>query len=197
MIQGLNEIPLWQRFMLFSLGVVLFVWAMHIWVWSPLDSSIATLTQEIEELTHKNHESIQNMALLPEVEQEVITLRAKLLLRHQQLPVKVEPQSFRRAVVSIGKQTGVAIRLWNPQKSVGNVQDSDASLDVAVKVEGSFYDTVQFMNDVLQLSWVETVNPLIFVRKHDDSKASIVTTEFTIKGLVSIEFSETGRLLKT
>jgi Tfp pilus assembly protein PilO len=147
--------------MIFGLAMALFVLGMHIWVWSPLDSSIVRLSQDIAHLAQKNQESIKSIALLRDVEQEVAILREKISPRIQQLPVRVAPQAFRRDVVNIGKRAGVAVRLWNPQKSLMNVDQSDVPTDIVVRVEGSFYGTVQFLNELLQLSWIQTVNPLV------------------------------------
>jgi Tfp pilus assembly protein PilO len=109
MIHWWNEIPTWQRFVFFGLAVALFVLGMHSWVWSSLDSSIAMLTHDIAGLTQKNQESIQNIALLKGVEQEVVLLREKLSPTLQQLSVGGEPLAFRREIVDIGKRTGVSI----------------------------------------------------------------------------------------
>jgi Tfp pilus assembly protein PilO len=197
MIHWWNEIPTWQRFVFFGLAVALFVLGMHSWVWSSLDSSIAMLTHDIAGLTQKNQESIQNIALLKGVEQEVVLLREKLSPTLQQLPVGGEPLAFRREIVDIGKRRGVSIRLWNPPKKMRDSEQSDASLDIIVRVEGSFFGTVQFLDDLLQLSWIQTVNPLVIVRKQDAGNASLVTTDFTIKGVVSESFLQTKELLKT
>jgi Tfp pilus assembly protein PilO len=197
MIHWWNEIPTWQRFVFFGLAVALFVLGMHSWVWSSLDSSIAMLTHDIAGLTQKNQESIQNIALLKGVEQEVVLLREKLSPTLQQLSVGGEPLAFRREIVDIGKRTGVSIRLWNPPKKMRDSEQSDASLDIIVRVEGSFFGTVQFLDDLLQLSWIQTVNPLVIVRKQDAGNASLVTTDFTIKGVVSESFLQTKELLKT
>jgi Tfp pilus assembly protein PilO len=180
MIRWWHQTPIWQRFMIFGLAMVLFVLGMHTWVWSSLDSSIVRLDQDIAHLTQKNQESINRIALLSDVEQEVAILREKLSPRIQHLPVRVAPQAFRRDVVDIGKRTGVVVRLWKPKKSLMKVDQSDVSLDIVVRVEGSFYGTVQFLNELLQLSWIQTVNPLVLVRKKETSNSSTITTDFTI-----------------
>ncbi len=175
-----HQTPIWQRFMIFGLAMVLFVLGMHTWVWSSLDSSMVRLDQEIAHLTQKNQDAIKSIALLRNVEQEVAILREKLSPRIQHLPVRVEPQAFRKDVVDIGKRNGVAVRLWKPKKSLMEVEQSDVPLDIVVRVEGSFYGTVQFLNELLQLSWIQTVNPLVLVRKQGTSNSPTVTTNFTI-----------------
>jgi Tfp pilus assembly protein PilO len=166
--------------MIFGLAMVLFVLGMHTWVWSSLDSTIVRLDQDIAHLTQKNQESINRIALLSDVEQEVAILREKLSTRIQHLSVRVAPQAFRRDVVDIGKRTGVVVRLWKPKKSLMKVDQSDVPLDIVVRVEGSFYGTVQFLYELLQLSWIQTVNPLVLVRKKETSNSSTITTDFTI-----------------
>ena len=177
--------------------MVLFVLGMHTWVWSELDSSIVRLDQDIAGLTQKNQESIKSIVLLSDIEQEVRILREKLSPRIQHLPVRVAPQAFRRDVVDIGKRTGVAVRLWKPKKSLMNVDQSDVPLDIVVRVEGSFYGTVQFLNDLLQLSWIQTVNPLVLVRKQETSSSSTVTTDFTIDVLAARDIQQAKEKLET
>lgn len=197
MIHWWNETPTWQRFVIFWLAVALFVVGMYTWVWSSLDSSIAMLTHDIAGLTQKNQEGIQSIASFKDVEQEVSLLRERLPSTFQQLPVGFEPQAFRREVVNIGKQTGVSIRLWKPPKKSIDREQSDSAPDILVRVEGSFYGTVQFLDELLQLSWVQTVNPLLLTRKQDAGNASLITTDFTIKGVTTKRFLQTKEMLKT
>jgi Tfp pilus assembly protein PilO len=197
MILWWHQTPIWQRFMIFGLAMVLFVLGMHAWVWSSLDSSIVRLDQDLAGLTQKNQESIQSIALLNNVEQEVAFLREKLSPRIQHVPVRVAPQAFRRDVVDIGKRTGVAVRLWKPKKSLLEVDPSDAPLDIVVRVEGSFYGTVQFLNELLQLSWIQTVNPLVLARKQETNNSITVTTDFTIDVLAAGDIQQAKKKLET
>ncbi len=197
MIRWWHQTPIWQRFMIFGLAMVLFVLGMHAWVWSSLDSSIVRLDQDLAGLTQKNQESIQSIALLNNVEQEVAFLREKLSPRIQHVPVRVAPQAFRRDVVDIGKRTGVAVRLWKPKKSLMEVDPSEAPLDIVVRVEGSFYGTVQFLNELLQLSWIQTVNPLVLARKQETNNSITVTTDFTIDVLAAGDIQQAKKKLET
>lgn len=197
MIYWWNETPIWQRFVIFGLAVGLFGLGMQTWVWSSQENSILLLTRDIADLTKNNQEAIKTIASLKDVEREVVSLREKLPPILQQLPVGVEPQTFRRDVVNIGKQTGVSVRLWNPQKNLLDAKQSDASLSIIVRVEGSFHGTVQFLEELLELSWIQTVNPLVLIRKPDAGNTSLVTTDFTIKGLAPQRFLSTKEMLKT
>jgi len=197
MIRWWHQTPIWQRFMIFGLAIVLFILGMHTWVWSSLDSSIFRLDQDIAGLTQKNQEFIKSIALLSNVEQELAILREKLYTRIQHLPVRVAPQAFRRDVVDIAKRTGVAVLLWKPKKSLMKVDQSDVPLDIEVRLEGSFYGTAQFLNELLQLSWIQTVNPLVLVRKQETSNSSRVTTDFTIDVLAVRDIQQAKEKLET
>lgn len=197
MIHWWNEALTWQRLVIVGSAMALFVLGMQSWVWSSLDDSIAMLTHDIAGLTQKNQASIKRIMSFKEVEREVALLREKLPSEIQQLPVGAEPSAVRREIVDIGKRTGVSVRLWKPQPQMAPSEQSEVSLDIIVRVEGSFYGTVQFLDELLQLSWVQTVNPLVLIRKHDANSGSLVTTNFTIKGIASHQFQQTKKLLKT
>ncbi len=197
MIRWWHQTPIWQRFVIFGLALVLFVLGMHTWVWSSLDNSIGRLDQDIAELTKKNQESIKSIALLSDVVQELAILREKMSPRIQHLPVRVAPRAFRKVVVDIGKRTGVAVRLWKPKKSLMKVDQSDIPVDIVVRVEGSFFGTVQFLNELLQLSWIQTVNPLVLVRKQETSNSPTLTTDFTIEVLGVRDIQQAKEKLET
>ncbi len=197
MIQKWEQTKPWQRFVIFGLSMILFVGGIQIWVWDSLDHSMSTLDQDIAKLTQKNQESTKSIMVLQNVEHDVVVLREKLDLGVTPLPMRTGQNAYRKDVVNIAKRTRVVVHLWNPQQTFANAQELDPSLDVVVSVEGRFYDTVQFINDVLKLSWVQTVNPMKLVRKQDGSDASLVKTDFTIIGVVSKKIQQTDDLLKT
>ncbi len=197
MISKWNQTTAWQRFAIFALTMIVFVAGIQTWVWDSLNHSISTLNHDIAELTQKHQESTKSIAMLQNVEQDVIVLREKLARTVAPLPRSLGPKAFRKDVANIATRTRVVVLLWNPQQTFLNAQDPDSSLHIAVSVEGRFYDTVQFVNDVLKLSWVQTVNPMKLARKQDDHDAYLVKTDFTIKGVVSKEIHETEDLLKT
>jgi Tfp pilus assembly protein PilO len=197
MTQWWEITPMWHRMVFFGLGVVLLVMGMQTWVWSSLDNAIAILTQDIASLTKRNQEALKNIESLKGVEGEVPGLREKLFSRLQHITVGGEPQDFRREMMDIGKRTGVSVRLWSPQTKMNDDKPSEASLDINVRVEGSFFGTVQFLDELLQLSWIQTVNPLVLVRKQDSDDASLVITEFTIKMAATHRFQQAKDMLKT
>ena len=196
MIHWWWDTPAWQRFLVVGMSVSLFMFGMNTWVWSPLEHSIALLTRDIASLTQTNQEAIQSIASLKDVEREVALMREKLPPTLEQLSIRVEPQAFRRKIMDIGKRTGVSVRLWKPQEELVERERFNGVLNILVKVEGSFYGTVQFLDELLQLSWIQTVNPLILSRKPYASSGSLVTTDFTIKGLTSPQVQPPKDMLK-
>jgi Tfp pilus assembly protein PilO len=180
-----HHTPIWQRFVFMGLAMILFVLGMHSWVWSSLDQSIELLHGDIARITRETQEVIQKIGALKEIEGDLTLLREKLSPHLQQIPAIVEPQSFRRDVVGIGKRTEVTVRLWNPKQSLMKSEQAESSLDIVVRVEGSFHGTVQFLDEILQLSWIQTINPMVLARKQTPADSSQVMTEFTIHGFPS------------
>ncbi len=183
MIHWWNETPIWQRCMIFGIAGALFLLGMQSWVWSPIQSSIARVSQEVGVLASKNQKSMERIALLKGVEEEVALLRGQLAPTLNQLPVGSKPTAFRREVMDISNRMGVSVRLWKPQLTSRDGEQAHVALDIKVKVEGSFFDTVHFLDEVLELSWLHAVDSLILLRKQNGVNESLVSTDFTIKGL--------------
>ncbi len=192
-----DESKPWHRLMVFGLTGVLFVLGMQLWVWEPLEQSMAILTQDNAQLTKKAQDAIKSIALMREVESEVAVLREKLLPTTQGAKVDVKPQTVRRKIVDIAKQTGVSIRLWKPQKNMIDQEETHMSMDIVVKIEGSFFSTVRFMEELLQIPWIQTVNPLVLTRKKDTDNDSLVKTDFTIHSVEQLRLTEIKERLKT
>lgn len=194
MMHWWHDTPVWQRIVICGFSMTLCVLGMYTLVWGSLDGPIAMVNHDLAELNQENQEAAQSIALLKEVEQEVFLLREKISQTIPQLPIKIEPQAFRRVVANIGKRTGVTVRLWKSQKPLIDSEQSDGSLYIVVRVEGSFYGTVQFLNELLPLSWIQTVNPLVLSRKQGAQNEAMVTTDFTITSIVSKRFQQTKEL---
>jgi Tfp pilus assembly protein PilO len=192
-----RQTPTGQRLVLLGLTVVLYVLGMQTWVWSSLDQSIEGIKADIAGLTRSNQESIKKISSLNHVEEEVILLREKLAPHLQQLAVRVEPQAYRRDIVNIGKRTGVVVRLLKPKNSLMASEHSKTAPDIVVKVEGSFHRTVQFLDELLELSWIQTVNPLVLARKPEPNPSSTVTTDFTIHVLATRDIQQVKEALET
>jgi len=179
------HLSIWQQWIILGLTVALFAVGMHVWVWSSLDQSIERLHEDIAEITRETQSAIQTIERLKEVKGDLTQLREKFAPHRQQFPVPVEPQSFRRDVVEIGKRAEVTVRLWNPKQSLMDSGEAESALAIVVRVEGSFHGTVQFLDDILQLSWIQAIDPLVLARKHLPADSSRVITDFTIHGLSS------------
>ena len=178
-------LSIWQLLIILGLTVALFAVGMQAWVWSSLDQSIERLHEDIAGVTQETQAAIQKIGALKEVEGDLVRLREKFAPQRQPFPFPVEPQSFRRDVVEIGKRSEVTVRLWNPTQSLMDAGVAESSLTILVRVEGSFHGTVQFLDEILQLSWIQAINPLVLARKHLPANSSRVITDFTILGVSS------------
>jgi Tfp pilus assembly protein PilO len=194
MMQWWHATPIRQRFVICGIAIALCVLGMYVWVWSSLDRSMVIVAHELDEMNQKNQKAVRSIAALGEVERKVLLLRQEISQTVPPLSGRVEPQAFRRAVANIGKRTGVTIRLWKSQKSLMDREQPHDSLDIIVRVEGSFPGTVQFLNTLLSLSWIQTVNPLVLSRKQGTDDAAMVTTDFTIRSVGYKNFQQIKEL---
>ncbi len=176
-------ISIWPRLIILGLTVALFAVGMHIWVWSSLDQTIEQLHEDITGVTRETQAAIHKIGTLKEGEGDLARLREKFATHRQPFPVPVEPQSFRRDVVDIAKRAEVTVRLWNPKQSLVEAGEPESSLTILVRVEGSFHGIVQFLDEILQLSWIQAINPLVLARKPLPVNSSRVITDFTIHGI--------------
>ncbi len=181
------QTPTWQRYMLIGLAMAVFVTLLYVWVWNPLQVSIANAHHEIAEVTKKTQVSLKDIAALRDTEQDVAILREKWDPLVQQVPTDTDPTLVRREVVNVAKRAGVVVRLWKPQHSSVNMnpEGSVGLPDIIVKVEGSFQNTTEFLHELLELSWIHTINPLVIERQHSTGLTTIVATDLTIRASVN------------
>lgn len=185
-----------QRWVLFGLAVVLYLLGMQTWFWGPLNQSIDLLRGEVALLKQDNQQSLQKLASFKKLEGEVIELREELLPLIQQLPAKLEAKAFRKDVVTIGTRNGVTVRLWKPNEQLVETDHAEAPLVITVRVEGAFYDTLQFLNDVLEVSWVQDLENMVMTRKLGESRRTIVTTDLTLYVLTPKHLQHIQELLQ-
>ena len=185
-----------QRWTLLGLAVLLYLLGMQIWFWGPLNQSIDRLQGEVARLKHDNQQTVQKLASFKTLEGEVIELREELLPLLQHFPTKLEAKAFRKDVVTIGTRNGVTVRLWKPNEPLVETDPAEAPLVITVRVEGAFYDTLQFLNDVLEVSWVQDLENMVMTRKLGESRRTIVTTDLTLYGLTPKHLQEIQELLQ-
>ncbi len=174
-----------ERLVLVGVVGIFMMLGMYTWVWTPLNQSIERISHDLTALNQKNLKTMEKISLLRGVKQEVATLREKLLPHLHPQSVNAEPQSYRRDVVAIGMRNGLSVLLWKPKQIRTDGAIGRSPLSFEVRVEGKFFDTVQFLDELSNVSWVRAVNPLTLARKHQAGDSGLVTTDFVITAIDS------------
>ncbi len=192
-----KSLSLWCRFGLLVGAMVVCLLGIHFVMWDTMNDSITQLQEEISRLNQESGGLIQKTKSLNALEKEVNTLRENLASRVQQFPEKIESKIFRRDVIEIAKRRNVTVRVWKPERPLTELRQSEFSLPIALRVEGNFQETVQFLDDLRQLAWVERIPSITLAGNPDNEQSPLVSTNLVMHGLTPLGIEHVQQLLKT
>ncbi|HNP59456.1 MAG TPA: type 4a pilus biogenesis protein PilO [Nitrospirales bacterium] len=192
-----KALSIWHRFG-FLVGVMLVcLLGNHLFVWQQMSHSLEELQQEVAHLDQERHGLLQKTDSLKAIEREINVLREILSARIQQLPEHIESKVFRRDIMEIAKRRGVTVRGWKPEGLWTELQGAEASIRIAVRVEGEFEGTVQFLDDLRQLAWVESISSIVMAGRSENENSSTLITNLVMHGLTPLGIEHVQQLLKT
>lgn len=192
-----KSLSLWCRFG-FLVGVMLVcLLGIHFVMWDTMNDSIKQLQEEVSRLDQESRGLTQKTESLNTIEKEVNSLRENLATRVQQFPENMESKVFRRDVIEIAKRRNVTVRVWKPERPLTELQHSEFSIPIALRVEGNFRGTVQFLDDLRQLAWVERIPSITLAGKPDNEHSPLVSTNLVMHGLTPLGIEHVQQLLKT
>lgn len=186
----------WHQLSLLAVGIMVCLLGVHLVMWQSMDRSIEMLQQEVARLDLESKGLIQKIGSLNVVERDITTLRENLSSRVRQFPENIESNTFRREVVEIAKRRNVTVRLWKPEIPLSDLQHSQTSIPITVKLEGDFQGTLQFLDDLRQLAWVQSIASLVISRGQGNEDSSFIITNIAIQGLTSLGIEHVQNLLK-
>lgn len=192
-----KSLSIWHRFGLL-LGVLLVcLLGIHLMMWQAMNRSLEELQQEVARLDQEGQGFIQKTASLKAIERDINALRESLAARVQKLPEQSESKIFRRDVMEIAKRRSVTVRVWKPKGPLTGLQHSEDSIPITVRVEGNFQGTVQFLDDLRQLAWVESIPSIVMAGRPENEDSSLVITNLVMHGLTPLGIEHVQQLLET
>ncbi len=192
-----KSLSLWCQFG-FMVAVMLFcLLGIHFVMWDTMNDSIEQLQQEVSRLDQEGRGLTKKTESLNVLEKEINALRENLATRVQQFPENIESKIFRRDVIQIAKRRSVTVRVWKPERPLTELQHSEFSIPIALRVEGNFQGTVQFLDDLRQLAWVERIPSITLAGKPDNEHSPLVITNLVMHGLTPLGIEHVQQLLKT
>jgi Tfp pilus assembly protein PilO len=186
----------WHQLSLLAVGMMVCLLGVHLVMWRSMDRSIEMLQQEVARLDLESRGLIQKIASLKSIERDINTLRENLSSRVRQFPENIESNTFRRDVVEIAKRRKVTVRLWKPEIPLSDLQHSQTSIPITVKLEGNFQGTLQFLDDLRRLGWVRSIASLVISRGQESEDSSFIITNVVIQGLTPLGIEHVQKLLK-
>jgi len=139
---------------------------------------------------------ITKIGSLKALERDITELRENLSFRAQQFPENIESKTFRRDVVEIAKRRRVTVRVWKPEVPLMGLLHSETSIPITVRIEGDFQGTVQFLDELRKLPWVQGIASLVMARRQGSEDSSLIVTNIVIHGLTPLEIEHVQKLLK-
>ena len=191
-----KSLTIWHRFGLLVGVILICLLGLHLIMWQSMNRSLEELRQEVAILDQEGQGLIQKAASLKSIESDINVLREKLAARVQKFPEYVESKVFRRDVMEIAKRRSVTVLVWKPRGPLAGPQHSEDSIPITVRVEGSFQGTVQFLDDLRQLAWVESIPSIILAGRPENEDSSLVITNLVMQGFSPLGIEHVHQLLK-
>lgn len=192
-----KTLSIWHRFGLLVGVMLVCLLGIHLVMWQAMSLSLEELQREVARLDQEGHGLLQKADSLKAIERDINALRENLAARVHQLPEHVESKVFRRDVMGIAKRRSVTVRVWKPEGPLTGLQHAEASIQIAVRVEGNFQGTVQFLNDLRQLAWVESIPSIVMAGRSENEDSSLLITNLVMHGLSPLGIEHVQQLLKT
>jgi len=190
-------LTIWHGFGLLVGVILICLLGLHLMMWQSMNRSLEELQQEVALLDQEGQGLIQKTASLKSIESDINVLREKLAARVQKFPEYIESKVFRRDVMEIAKRRSVTVLVWKPKGPLTGLQHSEDSILITVRVEGSFQGTVQFLDDLRQLAWVESIPSIVLSGRPENEDSSFVITNLVMQGLTPLGIEHVHQLLKT
>lgn len=196
MIVRWTALSIWHRLGLSGIVMLVCLLGLHIVIWHEMDQSIEMLQQEVARLDQESQGLIPKLGSLKAIEKDITELRENLSSRVQQFPEHIESKTFRRDVVEIAKRRSVTVRVWKPEVPLMGLQHSETSIPITVRIEGDFQGTVQFLDELRQLSWIQSIGSIGMARRQGIEDSSLIITNIAIHGLTPLGIEHVQKLLK-
>lgn len=157
-VEKLLKLPLYQRFLILALLVVLIIGAFVWFLWLPEYDKLASMDQEIVSLEADWVQKKQIADNLPKFKEEFAKLEKLLEEALTQLPNQKEIPSLLTSLATLAKDNGLEVVSFSPRGEVnqGFYAEVPASLDLV----GSYHQIAEFAQAVGKLSRIVNLKDL-------------------------------------
>jgi len=154
-LDPLVNAPRWQKALLGAMGVAALVGAAYVFLISPIEARIATLTTESMSLQRELVESRRIVADLDRFRREIAELEQQIDVAKEKLPTEKDIPPLYRTLSDAAFQSGLGVALFQPREP--RVSEYFTEIPIAVNVEGGYHQLGEFFERVAGLQRVVNV----------------------------------------
>jgi type IV pilus assembly protein PilO len=147
-VDKIQKIPVKTRLYSF-IGLLCLMGGLFIYfIYIPMISEIRAnekVLSETEATIRSNDERIKKLA---ELEQEVVTLNAKLKVLSEQLPEEKEVSTLLGELQGLVNKSGLMLKLWKPEKRRTHSSGLYEEIPIAVDLVGAYHNVGMFFDSI-------------------------------------------------
>lgn len=131
----------------------LFIYFIYIPIISEIRANEKILS-DTEATIRSNDERIKKLA---ELEQEVVTLNAKLKVLSEQLPQETEVSTLLGEIQSLVNKSGLTLKLWRPEKRRTHSSGLYEEIPIAVELVGGYHNVGVFLDNISKVKRIVNI----------------------------------------
>ncbi len=144
--------PRWQRALLGAMGIVAIAGAAYVFLLSPIEERISSLTAERSALQKELAEARRIVADLERFRREIAELEQQIEVAKEKLPTEKDIPPLYRAMSDAAFQSGLGVALFQPREP--KVNEYFLEIPITVNIEGGYHQLGEFFERVAGLQRV-------------------------------------------
>ncbi len=174
LLDNILERPTIQKIGILVVAIILITALFYSFLYSPRADQLANLLGSVEIARNEKMIKTQKSANLPRLSKDLLQLDAELKLAVAQLPDKKEIADLLSGISAKAQQSGLNVLLFRPRAE--KFQDFYAEVPVDITVRGSFYNTVNFFDQVGRLNRLVNIDRIGFKATVNGDNVVLETT---------------------
>jgi Tfp pilus assembly protein PilO len=192
-----RQVPGGQKGILQGLGMVLGGLVLYVCWWNPLLEEIETLRGDLIQQDLEIQAFQKKIEPRREVTQQLEQLRKEIHVYYPNMAKEETFRPLRKDIVTLAEESGMILRLWKLEESLGPDDRSDRSLTVVIKVEGGFHQASKFLRGIEQFPWVRAFTAIRLARVPNPMGGAFISMDIRVLGLTPNNLEHVKRLLAT
>jgi Tfp pilus assembly protein PilO len=192
-----HQVPREQKSLLIGLGMVLIGLVLYVCWWNPMLEEIETLRGDLIQQDFEIQALQKKIGPQREVAQQLDQLRNEIQMNYPDMAKVENFRPLRKDIVALADESGMILRLWKLEESLGPEDRSDRAVTVIIKVEGGFHQASKFLRGIEQFPWVRALTAIRLARVQNPTGRTFISMDINVLGLTLNNLEQVKRLLAT